>query len=228
MKFKKVKTRDYVKKNIFRVVIFSIIIISCLALKPEQKEIYHKVKTEITMEKAIEIGQGIADLYYENLKLIEVHSYDNDECREQTAGEDGKREWWYVDFGNESFNYVSILIQNGNVVNIFSQDESWNNGLISIESIKMTSEEAVIKAQEYGLRGGNPNVAEEWVSGFNFKLSYASFVNSPEDMKIVLEVIGISPQGNFAHIDFDAETGEVLLREEKIVYDSGEEEWKNF
>lgn len=67
-----------------------------------------------------------------------------------------------------------------------------------------------------------------WVSGYNFKMSYASLVSSPNDYIILLEVIGISPNGNFAHIDFDAATGELLLAEEEIEYSNGDVEWKSF
>ena len=85
------------------------------------------------------------------------------------------------------------------------------------------------KVQELGLRVGNPQNAEEWVSGYNFKLSYASLLSALEDMRLFLEIIGIfSPEGNFAHVDFDAATGELLLAEEKIEYENGEIEWKNF
>lgn len=60
----------------------------------------------------------------------------------------------------------------------------------------------------------------------SFTISYASLAESPEERKIFLEVIGISPDGNFAHVDFDAVTGELLLAEEKIEYPNGDVEWK--
>lgn len=40
--------------------------------------------------------------------------------------------------------------------------------------------------------------------------------------------ISISPNGNFAHIDFDAATGELLLAEEEVEYNNGDVEWKSF
>ena len=48
------------------------------------------------------------------------------------------------------------------------------------------------------------------------------------DIRIFLEVIGISPNGNFAHVDFDAATGECVLAEEKIEYSNGDVEWVKF
>ena len=144
------------------------------------------------------------------------------------AGANGKRQWWYVSFANEKLNYVDILVCDGQIEAVVPIDENGHNGLIDLSDVNMTAEQAVKKAQEMGLRGGNPNNEEEWVSGYNFKMSYASLVSSPDDKKIFLEVIGISPNGNFAHIDFDATTGEVILSEEKIEYSNGDAEWKEF
>lgn len=207
----------------------SIFITSCSFSNDQQSiSIDTETKIEISMEEAIEIGQLIADQYYKNMKLTEIHSYDNDYERSGNSGENGKREWWYVDFGNSEFNYVSVLIQNGQAVYVFTQDENWNSGLIDLDNIKMSSEEAVQKAQALGMRGGNPENDEEWVSGYNFKLSYSSLIDSPDNIRIFLEVIGISPNGNFAHIDFDAETAEILLKEEKIIYENGSEKWIEF
>ena len=111
----------------------------------------------------------------------------------------------------------------------YNKDWNGNNGLFSLSDINITAEEAVRKVQELGLRVGNPQNAEEWVSGYNFKLSYASLLSALEDMRLFLEIIGIfSQEGNFAHVDFDAATGELLLAEEKIEYENGEIEWKNF
>ena len=40
--------------------------------------------------------------------------------------------------------------------------------------------------------------------------------------------VTISPNGNFAHIDFDAAAGELILAEEEIEYSNGDVEWKSF
>ncbi|MDD3417360.1 MAG: hypothetical protein PHY47_25770 [Lachnospiraceae bacterium] len=185
-------------------------------------------KIEISMEEAISIGMEEATKYYDNLQLTEVHSYDNDRHIDKLSGDDGKRQWWYVNFANEKLNYVSVLISDGKIDVVEHFDNNGNNELIDLADVNLTSEEAVQRAQEMGLIGGNPNNQEDWVSGYNFKMSYASLVDSPDDVRIFLEVIGISPNGNFAHIDFDAVTGEVILAEEKIEYKSREAEWKVF
>ena len=50
----------------------------------------------------------------------------------------------------------------------------------------------------------------------------------PRGTQVFLEVIGVSQNGNFAHVDFDAVSGELLLSEEKIEYEDGTFEWKPF
>lgn len=177
------------------------------------------------MEEAIQIAEQEADQYYKDLKLTEIHSYDNDIMPDINAGVDGKREWWYVNFANEKLNYVNVLIQDGEVCVVHTSDENGNNGLFELEEVQMTSADAVQKAREMGLKGGNPDSEEEWVSGYNFKVAYGSLVECPDDKRIFFEVIGVSPNGNFAHVDFDAVTGELLLAEEEIEYENGETEW---
>lgn len=181
-----------------------------------------------SMEDAVNIGLKKAAQYYDNLQLTEIHSYDNDQNPDENAGEDGRRQWWYVNFANEEQNYVSILIEGGEIVNVEHFDSNGNTGLIDTGSIQLTAKDAVKRAKKMGLKGGNPDNGADWVSGYNFKLSYASLADTPEDRRIFLEVIGISPDGNFAHIDFDAVTGEVLLAEEEIEYENGETEWKDW
>ena len=161
-------------------------------------------KVEISMEDAISVGREEAVKYYNDLQLTEIHSYDNDYILDNSAGDDGKRQWWYVNFANENKNYVSILISDGEIDVV----EHFDNKM--------------------GLVGGNPDNERDWISGYNFKMSYGSLAESPDDIRIFLEVIGISPNGNFAHVDFDVATGECVLAEEKIEYSNGDVEWVKF
>lgn len=181
---------------------------------------------EVSMEEAIEIGFETASKYYDDLELTEVHSYDDDTMPDADAGVDGKRQLWYVNFANDKNNYVSILIKDGKVVNVEHYDENWNNGMINLDDIEITSDEAVDIAQSYGIRGGNPGVPEEWVSGYNFKLEISSLVSNPDDKMIFFEVIGISEEGNFAHVDVNAQTGEVVLAEEEVETTEDNGEWR--
>lgn len=186
------------------------------------------VSAEVSMEEAISIGIEEASKYYDDLYLTEIHSYDNDQNPSISAGIDGKRHLWYVDFANDKLNYVSIFISDGKIEQVEHYDNNGNSGLIDLTEIKISGEEAVRKAQEMGLKGGDPSIESDWVSGFNFKMSYGSLVETPDKRQIFLEVIGISPNGNFAHIDFDASTGEIILMEEEVVLENEEVEWKPF
>ena len=185
-------------------------------------------KVEISMEDAISVGREEAVKYYNDLQLTEIHSYDNDYILDNSAGDDGKRQWWYVNFANENKNYVSILISDGEIDVVEHFDNNANTGLLDLSEINLTAEEAVKKAQKMGLVGGNPDNERDWISCYNFKMSYGSLAESPDDIRIFLEVIGISPNGNFAHVDFDAATGECVLAEEKIEYSNGDVEWVKF
>lgn len=195
-------------------------------IEENEPQVENHNKKEISMEDAILLGMKEASKYYDNLQLTEVHSYDNDQNIDELAGNDGKRQWWYVNFANENQNYVNILICDGEIDVVEQFDNNGNNGLLNLDDIQLTAEMAVQKAQKMGLKGGNPNNQKDWASGYNFKMSYSSLVRSPDDIRIFLEVIGISPNGNFAHVDFDAVTGDVILAEEKIEYDNGDIEWK--
>lgn len=185
-------------------------------------------KIELSMEEAIAIGKEKAAEYYDNMVLSEVHSYDMDKYSSIDTGYDGKRQWWYVTYANEKDNYVNVLIKDGEIIDVSAYDNHGNFGLIDASKIKITSKEAANIARDLGLRGGDPQHPEEWVSGFNFALSISSLISEPDVERIFMEVIGISPNGNFAHVDIDAETGEVLLAEEKFEYEDGTAEWKSF
>ena len=180
------------------------------------------------MEDAISVGREEAVKYYNDLQLTEVHSYDNDDSLDRSSGADGKRQWWYVNFANENNNYVNILISDGEIDHVEHFDNNANTGLVDLSEINLTAEKAVKKAQEMGLAGGNPDNGKDWISGYHFKMSYGSLAESPDDRRIFLEVIGISPNGNFAHVDFDAATGECILAEEELEYSNGEVEWVKF
>lgn len=185
-------------------------------------------KTELSLEDAVAIAQKEAARYYSNLHLTDVYSYDNDRIPQISSGADGRRQWWYVNFANEEENFVSILIADGEILSTVHFDKNANHGFFDLSDVKLSAKQAALKARALGLRGGNPRNQNEWVSGLNFKLSYASLADSPDDIRLFFEVIGISPAGNFAHVDFDAVTGELLLAEEKIEYANGDVEWRKF
>lgn len=185
-----------------------------------------KENNGISMEEVVELALAEGAKYYDNLQLTEIHSYDNDVVRSIDAGKDGKREWWYVNLANEQKNYVSMLFQNREIMLTMNYDSNGNGGLFTIDEVKITCEEAVQKARELGIRGGNPEVEEEWVSGYNFQLSYGSLTEAPDNRFLMLGVIGISENGNLARVYFNAATGEIVLAEEEVEHADGSLEYR--
>lgn len=185
-------------------------------------------KIELSLEDAVSLAEKEASRYYDDLHLTMVYSYDNDQVRDKYSGFDGKREWWYVNFANEKSNYVSVLIADGEILHAVYYDNNGYNGLFDLSDVTLSAQQAAKKAHALGLNGGDPANENDWVSGYNFNLSYSSLATSPDDKRLFFEVIGISPNGNFAHVDFDAMTGELLLAEEKIEYPNGDVEWRTF
>lgn len=180
----------------------------------------------ISLEEVVELALEEGAKYYDNLQLTEVHSYDNDIIRSIDAGSDGNREWWYVDLANERMNYVSMLFKNREIMLTMNYDSNGNGGLFDIDEVRITCAEAVQKAKELGVRGGNPEVEEEWVSGYNFQLSYGSLTEAPDDRFLMLGVIGISENGNLARVYFNASTGEIVLAEEEVEHADGSFEYR--
>ena len=186
-----------------------------------------KTNEEVSINEAVDIAYKKANEFYDDLELTEIHSYDNDEYPSEDSGIDGKREWWYVNFANTDNNYVSVLICDGKIQSVVPMEENGNNGLFSMDDITVTADQVINIATNYGLRGGNPNVEEEWVSGFNYKIEYSSLTDMPDDKRLFYEVIGISQDGNLAHVDVDATTGDVLLAEEKIEFTNDNFQWRS-
>jgi len=183
-------------------------------------------KIEINMMEAVELAGVEADKYYDDLHLAEVHSYDNDSNPCRTSGVDGKRQWWVVDFGNSKNNNVCVVICDGKVENVEAFDQSTTAGLLAEPENYISSEDAVNKAISCGLKAGDSVNDEDWTSGYNFRLFRGSLVEDPEKEYAIFEVVGVSEDGNYAHVEIDAKTGEILLKEEQYVDENNEYSWK--
>ena len=129
------------------------------------------LKTEISMEEAIAMGADEARTRDEGLRLTRIHSYDNDSIRSAAAGADGRRQWWVVRFGGEDGRRMDAILCDGAVVAVETADADRCDAPIDMARVKLTAAEAVAAAAKLGLRGGNPACEDEWVSGYNFRLS---------------------------------------------------------
>lgn len=90
--------------------------------------------------------------------------------------------------------FISVIAMGCSNTDSEHFDQNGNNKLIDMDDVNMTADEAVQKAKDYGLVGGNPNEESHWVSGYNFKMSYASLASSPNDYRIFLEEIEYSDE----------------------------------
>lgn len=198
------------------IVIYGVIQLGKTASKDEVDAIENTINPyAISMKEAVDIAGLKAKEYYSNLLLTEIHSYDNDTVRCENAGIDGMREWWYVNFANEQGNYVSVLIHGQTIIAVEQYEENGNQGLFTIENIKINCAEAVSIARNLGIRGGNPDVDSEWVSGYNFQIGYGSLSSSPENRILLVGVIGVSDDGSLSRVYVDGMTGEILIAEKK-------------
>ena len=120
---------------------------------------------------------------------------------------------------------MDAVVCDGAIVAVETAAEDGRAAPIDLARVRLTAADAVTAAMRIGLRGGNPDDEDEWVSGYNFRLSRAAAGDGPDKGRIVLEIIGISPAGNFAYADFDAETGELLSAREKIERSGEDVRW---
>jgi hypothetical protein len=208
--------------------ILSLTVLTSCTTREADDHNYEETIIFISMEDAMALVLEIGKDYYDDLTVTKVHSHDNDTKPSSSAGEDGTRQMWTIALGNEADDSVTAYIKNGVAINVLPFESISNNGLIPMNQLNMTAKEAVEAAKKTGLRGGNPDIVEEWVSGYNFDLEFGSLVKAPGVRRVFLTVIAISPDGNFARVTFDAQTKELVLSEEKIEYEDGSVIWQEF
>ncbi|WP_300285721.1 hypothetical protein [uncultured Alistipes sp.] len=186
------------------------------------------LKTEISLQEAIALGTEAVGEQDGAWRLTRVHSYDNDSVRSAASGADGRRQWWIVRFAGESGARMDAILCDGAVVAVERADRDACGAPVETERVKLTAARAAERAARLGLRGGDPADEDEWVSGYNFRLECATSAEASDRGTIVLSVIGISPSGNLAYADFDAETGDLLAAGERTEGTGGEVRWTDF
>ncbi|MBN2982262.1 hypothetical protein [Cohnella algarum] len=160
--------------------------------------------------------------------------------QERNDGADGKRNAWDLRFGSKKGNFLtSITIHNGKAVTKKVRTDDNNllrKGQYAISDINIDSPEAVELATEVlGMRPGNPEIQDDWIKGYHFTISgYLTDPNS-YDMRLLLRVMGISPNSPNSESEslrmtvfFDGKTGEMLNASEMTGYDKeGRTSWKD-
>lgn len=182
------------------------------------------IKEETTMKEAISIAYTKVKELDPDAKLSNVLSTDSQDNPSEDSGSDGTRRIWNVDFtDNKSKSEYNILVSNGKA-QIQHDGNKVTRDLISDSDIKFDSNDAVKVAKEQkGLMPG-----KDWAIGYHFNLRYASLHETPNEKFLMIEVIGLSPKGNFAHVDIDATNGKVVYSEEKTYNAQGKAVWNTF
>lgn len=184
-------------------------------------------REEITMKKAISIAYLKAKELSSDVRLHKIISTDAMDKSSEKSGEDGTRRVWNVFFTDTKSNSeYNIFVINGEAEIKDYRNEGYKKG-INDSDIKIDSTDAIKIAKEQ--KGLNPGVSgKDWAVGYHFKLDYVSFYEMPDKEFLAIEVFGISPKGNFAHVDIDATSGKIIYSGEKTYDEKGEGIWSTF
>lgn len=184
-------------------------------------------KEETTMKEAISIAYSKAKELSKDPKLLRITSTDGMVKPSEESGSDGTRTVWNVYFiYPESNSERSIFVVNGKADLKDGINKLAREG-INDSDIKLDSTDAVkIAKEQKELKPGIPG--KDWAIGYHFILDRVSFYEIPDKEFLVIEVFGISPKGNFAHVDIDATSGKIIYSGEKTYDKDGKGIWKPF
>jgi hypothetical protein len=224
------------KKKIFLLIFVCILFISvCTAIfikndtnlpskTASTKEETTITNEETTMKEAISIASAKLKELHPDAKLSNVLSTDSQDKPSEKSGADGTRKVWNITFtDNKSKSEYTILISKGKA-EMSPDGNKITRDLISDSDIKLDSTDALkIAKEQKGLTPG-----KDWAIGYHFNLRYASLHETPNEKFLMIEVIGLSPKGNFAHVDIDATNGKIVYAGEKTYDSQGKAIWNPF
>ena len=178
----------------------------------------------MTMKEAIAIAYKDAKKWSNDAKLIKIISTDAMDNPINKSGELGKRNTWNIKFTDiKSTHEYIIFVSNGKIAK-HEQTEFGEKKIIKDSDLTLDSSDALsIAINQKKLKPGI-----DWAIGYHFNLEYASFYDKPGKEYLIIEVIGLSPKGNFAHVDIDEKTGEIIYAGEKTYDDKGNAIWTDF
>ena len=182
---------------------------------------------ETTMKEAISIAYEKTEQMSPNAKLTKSISTDAMTNPSKESGFNGTCNVWNTFFKDTKSNCeYNIYVAQGKV-QLFQQGGECTDEVIEDSDIKLDSTDAIkIAKEQKKLKPGIPNV--NWAIGYHFNLEYASFYNIPGKNFLIIEVIGISPKGNFAHVDIDESTGKIIYSGEETYDSNGRSSWTPF
>jgi hypothetical protein len=184
-------------------------------------------KEGTTMKEAISIAYTKVKELSSDAKLIKIISTDTMVKPSEESGADGTRAVWNVSFTDTKSNdEYNIFVVRGKAEIEKYKNKAPEKG-ISNSDIKIDSTDALkIAKEKKELKPGIPN--KDWAVGYHFKLAYVSFYEIPDKEFLVIEVFGVSPKGNFAHVDIDATNGKIIYSGEKTYDENGKGIWNPF
>lgn len=224
----KLKTKKNICFLIFICIFFiSVSIVAYIKLDMKLISKTSSQMEETTVKEAISIAYAKVKELSSNAKLIKIISTDAMVKPSEESGSDGTRAVWNVAFTDTKTNAeYNIFVIRGKAEVMEDKNKAPKKG-INDSDIKIDSTDALKTAKEQkGLKPGIPN--KDWAIGYHFNLEYASYYEIPDKEFLVIEVFGISPKGNFAHVDIDATSGKIIYSGEKTYDENGKGNWTQF
>lgn len=183
----------------------------------------------VTMKEAIAIAYEDVRQFSKNAKLVKIISTDTMDNPTSASGESGKRVAWNLMFTDprssdevQGASY-NVYVSNGKVASHKKVDFGQHK-TISDSDLTLDSSHAVsIAKNQKAIKPG-----KDWAIGYHFDLEYFPINNEIEKESLIIEVFGLSPKGNFAHVDIDEKTGNIVDAIEKTYDAVGNAIWTDF
>jgi regulatory protein YycI of two-component signal transduction system YycFG len=181
-------------------------------------------KDETTMKQAISIAYTKA--ISPDAKLAKIISTDARVQPSEESGANGTRAVWNVTFTDTTSKSEYNIFVSRDKAEILEDKNKVVRKAISDSDIKIDSSDAIkIAKEQKQLKPGIPH--KSFAIGYHFNLYYDSSDGVPND-NLIIQVIGISPKGNFAHVNIDANNGNIIASSEKTYDENGKGIWTPF
>lgn len=223
------------KKNIFLsaficVLFISLIIVTSIKIRgnlvSQTTSPTTSSKEETTMKEAISIAYTKVKELSPDAKLAKIISTDARVEPSAESGANGTRAVWNVTFTDTKSNAEYNIFVSCGKAEVLEDKNKVVRKAISDSDIKIDSTDAIkIAKEQKELKPGIPN--KDFAIGYHFNIYYAPLNGAASD-KLIMQVIGISPNGNFAHVNIDASNGNIIDSSEKTYDENGKAIWTPF
>ena len=201
--------------------------------KFKETAVIYSEENAMTMKEAIAMGYEYIREISTDANLAMIMSADAKGKQTTKSGGSGKRTIWnllFIDPKSTNANNdgtttaYSIRIIDGKVTNC-EGTKAGNNMRIEDSDLILDSSDAVNIAKNQ--KSLNPG--KDWAIGYHFQMMYVPIDEKQKTQRLIIEVVGLSPNGNFAHVDIDEKTGQIVKAIEMMPNDDkGNATWKDF